>query len=165
MPRNAGSEIDTAAGRMRDRDGQWHQLDRLTVGGHGLYWARPTPGNALFSYCERWLLPDLGWAISRFAFHPHLPKQIDWYMETDLIQTAGPIWRQRDGYLDVGVYEGVRYELEDADELAEAIAAGEIPLAEALAALHALDQLCVALQRNGFSGRALLAEFAPDLPH
>lgn len=164
MPRNAGSEIDTNARNMRERDGRWYPLERLLVAESGLYWARPIADSMHFSYVERWLLPGPGWAISRPTFHSHLTGMFDWYVETELIEVDRSTWRVRDGYLDLCVFEGVRYELEDADELADAIAADEIPLAEALMALRALQQLCAALRRNGFSGRALLEEFAPDLP-
>ena len=164
MPRNGGSEIETETRRLRDRNGLWYTLDCLTVAASGLYHARETPGAELFSYHERWLLRDPGWAISRFVWRPNRPERVDWYIETELIEVDGAVWRIRDGYLDVNVHEGVRYELEDADELADAIAAGEIPLLEALTALRALQQLCAVLRLNGFSGRALLEEFAPDLP-
>jgi predicted RNA-binding protein associated with RNAse of E/G family len=164
IPRNGGSEIVTETRRLRDRNGLWYALDRLSVGRSGLYHARATPEVELFTYHERWLLPGPGWAISRFVWRPNRPGRIDWYIEPEIIEVDGSVWRVRDGYLDLAVHEGLRYQLEDADELAEAIAAGEIPLTEALAALTSLQRLCTALRGNGCSGQALLAEFAPELP-
>lgn len=164
MARNPGSVIDVTSRRVCDRDGRWHALDDLTLADGALYYARPIAGNALFSYHHRWLLPDQMWVVNRFAFHSHVPDPLDWYIETDLIDVAGPLWRVRDTYLDVEVYDGLRYELRDAGELAEGITSGEIPVTEAAAALDALDRLCAALHRHQFSGSALLAELVPNLP-
>ncbi len=165
MPRNGGSLVDTVAGTVRDRNGVIYPLERLVVAGGRLYYARSIAPNPLFSYHERWLLPEQNWVVNRFAFHPHRLPSIDWYIETDLIEVDGALWRVSDGYLDVGLFEGRRYYLEDADELADGIAAGDIPLAEGLVALRALNQLCLALERHHYSGHALLREYAPGLPH
>ena len=164
MPRNPGSDFDTAGRRMRTRDGHWRPLDRLTLAPSGLYCALTFAGNPHFSYYECWLLPGPGWVVSRFSWYSQLPPRHDWYIEPDLIEIDAPVWRQRDLYLDLEVYEGDHYELVDADEFADGLAAGEISSHEAVAALRTLQQLCAALHRNGFSGRALLEEFAPDLP-
>ena len=70
----------------------------------------------------------------------------------------------RDGYLDLEVWEGRRYHLQDAHELAEGLAAGEISVSETVHALDALGRLCEALKRADCSVRAVLAEYAPGLP-
>ncbi len=70
----------------------------------------------------------------------------------------------RDCYLDVAVFEGSRYEVLDADELAQGLTAGDISVEEAARALESLNRLCRLLASNGFSGAALLAELAPGLP-
>lgn len=164
MPRNHGSLVDTVAHTVRDRNGVTYPVEDLRVIGDCLYYARPTPGNPLFFYQERWLLPEHGWVINRFDFHEHLrATAIDWYMETDRVEVDETRWQVSDGYLDLNVYEGSRYELEDAGELADGIHAGEIPLRDGLATLHALDALCQALRRHHFSGVALLYEYAPGL--
>ncbi len=164
MARNGGAVIDTARRQVRDRNGLTYPLDAVTTGEHGLYYARPIEGNRLFSYHERWMLPKQALAVSRMAFHAHRTDAVDWYIETDLTDVSGDSWSVRDGYLDVRVHEGVRYELEDAGELADAIAQNDLPLSDALEALKALDLLTEALRRNGCSGHALLAELAPSLP-
>jgi len=102
--------------------------------------------------------------LNRLTFLPNVPNPLDWCIEPDPVLVDGSVWRVRDAFLDLEVYEGVRYELRDADELADGLAAGEISLAEALTALHSLNSLCQALRLNGFSGKALLDEFAPGLP-
>lgn len=166
MPRNQGSVVDTQALTVRDRNGLTYPIERLEVAQGRLFYARAIAGNDLFFYQERWLIPDQGWVVNRFTFHEHLrATAIDWYMETDRVEVAGSTWRVSDGYLDLGVYDGSRYELDDADELADGIAAGEITVAEGLAALHALNTLCKALHRLHFSGESLLREYAPGLPH
>jgi len=164
MPRNRGSVVDTRARTVRDRNGVTYPLDALAVSAHGLYHARPLDQNEHFYYHERWVLPGPGWLINRFAFHDHRTDKIDWYIETDLIEIDGDRWIVQDGYLDILIDEGVRYQVEDADELAEGMAAGEISIDHAMAALHAFDRLCRALRDNGCSGFALLAEYAPGLP-
>jgi predicted RNA-binding protein associated with RNAse of E/G family len=164
MARNGGAVLDTAARQVRDRNGTWYPLDELAVAGGALYYARPIEGSDLLTYQECWLLPEQAWVVNRFRFHDHLPHLLDWYIETDMTEVDGPLWRIRDGYLDIRVLDGSRYEIEDADELAEGLAAGDIPMADDVLALAALNRLCVALHRHHFSGAALLAEYAPELP-
>lgn len=164
MARNGGAIIDTARRQVRDRNGITYPLDAVVTSEHGLYYTRPIEGNELFWYHERWLLPKHALAVSRMAFHPHRADAVDWYIETDLTEVCGDMWSVRDGYLDVYVHEGLRYDLEDAGELADAIVHNELPLSDALEALRALDLLCNALRTNGCSGHALLTQLAPSLP-
>jgi predicted RNA-binding protein associated with RNAse of E/G family len=63
------------------------------------------------------------------------------------------------------IYEGRRYEVQDADELADALETGEITLAEAASALRSLHTGTGILAGNGCSGAALLTRYAPGLPH
>jgi len=153
------------ARRVFDRDRVWHPAERLAVADGALYYARPTPGEDHFRAYERWLLPGQMWSVARFNFHDHFTDRVDWYIEMDFIEVEGGIWRVRDGYLDVAVWEGSRYEVWDADELAEGMLAGEISVEEVARALDSLKRLGLALKRNGYSGAALLAEYAPGLPH
>ncbi len=163
MTRNGGCVIDAAARRIRDRNGVWHPVDAMTVGEHGVYYARPIENNK-FWYVERWVLPAHALVFNRFAYHPQITDDVDWYIETDMTEVGDNTWTVRDGYLDVYVRDGVRYDLEDTRELAEAIAAGDIPLSDALEALHALDLVCESLRANNHSGHALLHTLAPSLP-
>lgn len=164
MARNGGATIDIHAARVRDRNGLSYPLDTLVVTADGLYYARAIEGNDSFWYQERWVLPRQTLVVNRFAFHAHRNDACDWYIETDLTAVSDEGWRVRDGYLDIYVHEGARYEVEDAGELADAIASGDIPLADAIDALHALDRLCEALRANTCSGHALLRSIAPSLP-
>jgi len=163
--RNPGSIIDVEGKRVFDRDRVWHPAERLEVAGGALYYVRPTPGQDHFRAYERWLLPAQMWCVARFDFHDHFTDRVDWYIEMDFIEVEGGIWRVRDGYLDVAVWEGSRYEVWDADELAEGMLAGEISVEEVARALDSLNRLSLALKRNGYSGAALLAEYAAGLPH
>ena len=56
-------------------------------------------------------------------------------------------------------------EILDADELADGIGQGDLPLEDVMSSLRALDALARALRGNGCSGEALLDEYAPGLPH
>ena len=164
MTRHDGSVVDVDRHRERDRFGGWHSVERLMLTASGLYYGRDWENDALLMYTETWLLPEPGWAVHRIAFRPEATVTPDWYIETDMVDVDGTVWHQRDGYLDLYVFEGSRYELLDADELAEGLAAGHITADEVVVTLSSLDRLCGALHRLGFSGRALLEEFAPDLP-
>jgi predicted RNA-binding protein associated with RNAse of E/G family len=166
MPRNAGATIDPITERVLDRDGRWHDVQHLTKSPSGLFYERPLephPGRILLHH-QRWVLPEHGWVINRHRFAPHAERPVDFYIEPDIITVDSSGWRIQDAYLDVFVLEGNRYEIDDADEFGEALAAGDITVAEAALALDAFSRLLRALERHGFSGRRLLAEYAPDLP-
>lgn len=164
MPRNGGSTVDVAKRQVCDRDGCWYDLDRLEVSGGALYYARAMTNFDLVTYHERWLLPDQSLSVTRFTWAPGVEPHFDWYIETDLIDVARPLWTVRDGYIDLGVFEGSRYFVEDADELADALESGEIPVAEAAVVLRALERLCEELRSNGNSVSALLSGHASGLP-
>jgi predicted RNA-binding protein associated with RNAse of E/G family len=172
VPRNAGSDLDIKNARVRDRDGLWYPVDNLTVTPAGLYYGRvvglPEPINRapgqLFFHQQRWILPAEGWVLNRFDFFADVPEPSDWYIEPELIAIGDGTWSIRDGYLDVEVWDGQRYHIDDADELASGLSSGEIAVADAVSVLLALDRLVDALKRLDCSGRALLAEYAPGLP-
>jgi len=172
MPRNSGCTIDLAQRLVRDRDGCSYSVDGLVSTGGGLYYERPIGSRApderaagqLFYFQQRWVLPAEGWVVNRFAFFADVPRPIDWYIETEIIDVSGSLWHVHDGYLDVDVFDGIRYEVEDAGELADGLLEGAISAGDAASALASLDRLCLALGRLNFSGAALLAEYAPELP-
>jgi hypothetical protein len=167
MTRNAGKDIDTRNQTVRDRDGLVYPVDRMVMGDGCLYYARPLDNfeDIGFDYHELWAFPALDLTVSRIRFLPGAGDPIDWYIETDPIDVDGDVWRTRDGYLDVCLYEKTRYRVEDAAELAEGLASGAISMSDAVRALESLDRLLEILERNGRSGAALLAELAPDLPN
>ena len=159
-----GLMVDVGARTHRDR-GRTSSLDALVLGEGGLYIAGPLPENRRFRAYQRWLLPTEGWAVGRFAPHPgQRPMAEDWYIDLDEITVSGDIWRAEDRLLDVAVFEGQRYEVQDADELADCLDRGLLAPAAVIAALRALHHLCRALERLDLSGAALLAEYAPGLP-
>jgi predicted RNA-binding protein associated with RNAse of E/G family len=134
----------------------------LSSSEHGVYYARPIDYE-LFWYQERWVLPDPGWVINRFAFHA-ARDQWEWYIEPEVISRDGDMLRLQDGYLDIVVREGARYHVLDADELAHGIAEEHIPLDEAVSVMEAFNRLCEALRAHDCSVHALLRECAPTLP-
>jgi predicted RNA-binding protein associated with RNAse of E/G family len=149
-----------------DRDGVWHDVQHLTKSETGLFYERPLYPRAdqVLEHHQRWILPAHGWVINRHRFLPHAARPVDWYIEPEIITIDAGAWRIEDAYLDVFVFEGVRYEVDDADEFGEALALGDITLSESVQALEALARLLRALERHGFSGASLLREYAPGLP-
>ena len=63
------------------------------------------------------------------------------------------------------MYEGSHYDLQDADEFADALSAGELSSDEAVKILYALDSLRRELHANNYSGQQILNRYAPGLPH
>ncbi len=148
-----------------DRVGIVRPIDRIVAGKGRLYYARRFPGHPRISWIERWLLPEQGWVLNRF--HPTAtaePYGFDWYIDIDHVEPGGATWRIDDRFLDLLVTDGHGYELLDADEFADGIEASVIDEQETVAALRSLHALVTALRRLQFSGAALLAEYAPDLP-
>ena len=164
MTRNGGCFIDAAARRIRDRNGLWHPVDAMAVGEHGVYYARPIEGNRVSGTRSDGCYPPTRSCSTASPTTRIVTDDVDWYIETDMTEVGDNTWTVRDGYLDVYVRDGVRYDLEDTRELADAIAAGDIPLSDALEALHALDLVCESLRANNYSGHALLRTLAPSLP-
>ncbi len=157
--------IDVVARTASARDGHHYPLDRLTIAGDSLYFARHGAADPRIAYQERWLVPARGWVIIRWTLHAGAPPLgYDWYVDLDRIDVAGNCWTINDRYLDATVREGTGYEVHDADELADAIESGELALSEGLAALRALDDFCKSLRRLDFSVTRLLKESALRLP-
>lgn len=156
--------IDLDARVVHTRIGTTVAIDRLEHTPDALFFARPLPGNARIIYQRCWVLPAHGWVISRFTFAPGVVPDSDWYIDVDQTRLEPTEWTIHDRYLDLFIHEGRAYDVLDAAEFADALAAGEIGQPEALAALRDLDAVCKALRRHGYSCAALLAEYAPGLP-
>lgn len=167
MARHHGQLIDLRERTLTLRDGETVvPLDRLEVSEPALYCAFQYPAHPRFRVLESWFIRAHGWVITRFHLHPGARMMnMDWYVDIDRIDIdEGRSWRSTDRYLDVAIHEGHSYEVWDADELADAVEQDAISLENALHALRDIDLLCRELRRLNFSGRALLAEFAPALP-
>jgi predicted RNA-binding protein associated with RNAse of E/G family len=165
MAMHQGIMVDVRAGTHRDRQGRVTPLDALVLRDGGLYVAGRLRENPRFRAFQRWLLPAEGWVVGVFAAHAgQRPMAEEWYIDVDEIVIAGDVWHARDRLLDVSVYEGRRYSVDDADELAECIEEGAITPQAVTEALRSLQRLCRALERLDFSGAALLTEYAPGLP-
>jgi len=160
-----GALVNTGERTVRGRDGAVYPLEQLAVHGGALYYGRVFANHPQVCYHERWLLPAQGWVVNRFRTLPQLPPfWCDWYIDLDSTEVDGDRWLVADRFLDVGVHEGRGYEVLDADELAGGIEQHEITLAESLQALRDLSALCTALPSLGFSGAALLQQYATGLP-
>ena len=103
-------------------------------------------------------------SISRRDWRHGHDGHLDWYIEPDLIEVHGEEVHIIDGFLDVEVYEGSRYEVDDIDEFAGAVADRTLSMEEGLAVLASFHRISTELRLNGFRGTALLAKWAPDLP-
>lgn len=149
---------------MTPRDGRVHVLEEFAVGEGAVYFAwhgGPTPE---FLYQQRWIFPEHGWMVIRWTRTAEsTPLGYDWYIDVDRIETQPGRWVVHDRYLDVIVKEGHSYEILDADELADAVAAGTLQADQALDTLRSLDRLCKTLRDHGFSMVRLLESLAPGL--
>ncbi|MGD9892613.1 MAG: DUF402 domain-containing protein [Dehalococcoidia bacterium] len=165
MAKHQGLLVDVAARTHRDRQGRVSPLDDMVVGDGTLFIMGILPNNPRFRAFQRWLLPAHGWVVGCFEPQPgQRPMDCDWYIDIDAISIEGVCWHAEDRLLDLKVFESQRYEVDDADELADCLEQQQIAPADAIAALRSLNALCRALERLNFSGAALLAEFAPGLP-
>jgi hypothetical protein len=161
----SGYWVDTAqhvAGRL---DIERRDLDRVEVANGNLYCARHVDDEETFTYRETWIIPDKCWTLSRFTFREDFRPDLDfWKIEPDPAVLDGLVWRVADGFLDINLFEGSHYHLEDADEFADALATGELSSSAAVEILNALDALCRELLANGYSGEKILSRYAPGLP-
>lgn len=165
MPRRDPTVIDLSARCIETRGRGRTACDRLAVGAGGIYVANPVAQSPRIAYQEQWLIPAQEWVVHRFTFLPHVPEpSFHWYIDLDAITVDDRIWQVEDRFLDLVIEEGRGYRVLDLDELADGIEAGGITVAESLAALRALHQLCAALPELGYSGAALLERYVPDLP-
>lgn len=164
MGRNSGKDIDVSRRVIRDRDGVSHETEGLTVIGHVLYYGRPIMDFHLFDYHELWAFAGLDLVVNRLHFLPGATDPFDWYIETDIVDVQDAVWRIRDGYLAVCLYEGSRYRLEDADEFADGLACADISREDAVRVMTSLNRVLGMLEGNGLSGTALLRDLAHGLP-
>jgi predicted RNA-binding protein associated with RNAse of E/G family len=165
MAKHQGLLVDVAARTHRDRQGRISPLDDLALGDGTLFIMGTLPNNPRFRGFQRWLLPAHGWVVGCFEPRPgQRPMDCDWYIDIDAISIDGDCWRAEDRLLDLKVFDHQRYEIDDADELADCLEQRQIAPADAIAALRSLNALCRALERLNFSGAALLTEYAPGLP-
>lgn len=169
MLRHPPARIHVDERVLHDRLGRTVPALDLAIAGNAMYFrtepwhhADPTVESRIRQH-ERWALPDLQLFVHRFTLLDGT-MPYDWYVDLDRITVSGGIWTIEDQLLDVEIYEGRRYLVRDADELAEALENGAMSPAEATAALRSLHALAGILTDNGFSGAALLAKFAPGLP-
>lgn len=90
---------------------------------------------------EAYVLPDLGIRVSRFKHRcERLPDDYDYYIDIVSVVEKGDLWRVRDLYLDILVFDGYRVKILDTDEYLAALQEGHLTAAEvahALTALHA----------------------------
>lgn len=125
--------------------------------------ARPTPGRTQFHYLESWLLPTLGLRANIFHFNPGYERDQDYYLDITDITAANGIWESRDLYVDLVLYNGVRTELVDVDELLEAHRHGLISDQSAESAIQRAVAAVEGLSRHNHDLTAWLAANGMDL--
>lgn len=96
-------------------------VDVYRVEPWGLYMARPTPGRPQFHYLESWLLPSIGLRASIFHFNPGHERDQDFYLDVGRFTSGEQVWTSEDHYLDLVLRTGKSVELEDVDELLDAV--------------------------------------------
>ena len=166
MHRHATTTLDAAAKLLHARDGVTYPVVCVVRGAESLYCEPLLDGDAPYGRRQCWLIPSHGWVINRLVDRPTSagPAPFDWYIDIDRIAVDGDGWMLADGLLDLIVIEGVRGTLLDADEFADDLADGTVPVDEAAELLRSLHTLQTMLARLDWSVAALLAEIAPDLP-
>jgi predicted RNA-binding protein associated with RNAse of E/G family len=164
LPRSLGSVVNVIERTVRYKDGQIYRLDDFELSDQGLYYRRPEVNSAKVTSHECWLIPSLNMSLSRWDWRTGFDGHFEWYIEPDLVIVVGGEVRVLDGFIDVEVYEGVRYEVDDIDEFTEALGSGELPLSEGLEVLTSFHRISKELRQNGFVGAELLSRLAPGLP-
>ncbi len=157
--------IDTRARTVGNANHGPFKLNRLEMAAGSLFYSRSVTIDSGPHFQDTWLLPDQGWSVTRFRNDQGArASMFEWKLEPDFVTVEGPLWHVHDAYLDLSLYSGGRYELEDVDEFADAIASNRLSLDQSLNVLRAFNRLCDALRRLQNSGAALLHEYAPGLP-
>ena len=133
--------FDIAASANVDPKGYVRDVDVFEVHPHGLYMARGAD-HQQFGHLESWLLPSLGLRANIFHFRPGVEATSRRYLDVaEVTHDESGVWRTRDLYLDLLVLDGAA-RVDDADELAAAIAAG---IGDADAGAWAIDRAFDAL--------------------
>ncbi|MFC3848700.1 DUF402 domain-containing protein [Corynebacterium hansenii] len=137
--------FDLGARANVDPKGFVRDVDVFEVHPHGLYMARGAD-HPQFGYLESWLLPSQGLRANIFHFRPGAEATSRRYLDVaDVTRETGAdgseVWRTRDLYLDVVALDGA-VRVDDADELAAALAAG---IVDADAGARAIDRAFDAL--------------------
>jgi uncharacterized protein len=116
--------FDLRARTNTDPKGVVRAVDEYVVQPWGLYLARPTPGRAQFHYLESWLLPSLGLRASIFHYNPGHEREHDLYLDVGEYTPGPDEWTSEDHYLDLELRSRVGVELQDVDELLDAVRHG-----------------------------------------
>ena len=146
---------DTAA-RMHHTNTGIRPVDVYQEHPHGLFVARPFTQHPRIAYWQAHLLPELGIQLCRYTLHAGRP--FDYYIDIASISREGEVWQMRDHYLDVLVWDRLRAEIVDTDELVASVKGGLISQGEALAAVERLHTLLNGLARHRYDVNAWLAE-------
>lgn len=148
--------IDPATRQHRFNNGYAYAIGRLERYGEILYFERPFVNHAAIRELRAYLVPAEGWQICQYI--PHQGTHwCDWYVDICRITVSAEGWVMDDLFLDLGVHDGKGYDLLDADELADALASGEISTAEAMYALRSTQRLAEALAATGYLMQPLVA--------
>lgn len=116
----------------------------------GLYMARPTPGRTQFHYLESWLLPTLGLRASVFHFNAGYEKDQDHYLDVGRFIAGDTVWTAEDHYIDLVVRNDRGVDMEDLDELFEAVQGGLLSTADAQRAVEITASTIDGLARHDY---------------
>ncbi|SHL30533.1 hypothetical protein SAMN05443637_1247 [Pseudonocardia thermophila] len=140
-----------------DTKGCVRPVEVYTETSFGLYMSRPVVGRPSAHWIETWLLPDLGIAVSDWAWNPGHERDQDFYLDIATISRDGSRYVLVDHYLDIVVQQRRSTQVIDVDEFTAAVAAGLIDPAAAEYALNAMVQAVTGLAANANDLDAWLA--------
>ncbi|MGB8405938.1 MAG: DUF402 domain-containing protein [Mycobacterium sp.] len=155
--------FDLAARTNTDPKGIVRAVDVYRVEPWGLYMARPTPGRAQFHYLESWLLPSIGLRANVFHFNAGYEKDQDHYLDVGRFTADDKRWTADDHYLDLVVRTGVGVELEDVDELLDAVRHGLLSTDDAERAIAVTTTAIDGLVRHDYCLRDWTASLGMSL--
>jgi predicted RNA-binding protein associated with RNAse of E/G family len=131
--------FDVPARVSVDNKGFVRAVREYRVAPFGLYMSRAMVGRASAHWMRSWLLPELGLAVTDFAWNPGHERDQDFYLDVcEIVRDDGPDggrWRLTDLYLDIVLRTGRDATVIDLDEFVGALGAG---LLDARRAEHAL---------------------------
>jgi uncharacterized protein len=155
--------FDLVARTNTDPKGIVRAVEVYTVQPWGLYMARPTPGRTQFHYLESWLLPSLGLRANVFHFNPGYERDQDYYLDVGAFTPGENAWHSEDHYLDLVVRTGIGVDLEDLDELLDAIRLGLLPAEVGEHAVQHAVGAVEGLSRHRYDVNGWLAEHGMTL--
>ncbi|MCX6463532.1 MAG: DUF402 domain-containing protein [Pseudonocardiales bacterium] len=140
-----------------DTKGHARPVDEYRVTAFGLYMSRAMVDRPTSHWVQTWLLPELGLAVTDWAWNPGHERDQDFYLDVCEIVRDGGRWLLTDHYLDIVVRTGRDAHVIDVDEFVGAVASGVLDPAAAEAAMHRTHRAVDGIAAHGHDLDAWLA--------